>query len=83
MIARIETNPVKRNLAKTTRKRAIDAACAHCMGCTAAGQGSGAVDHLEPGFREAIRNCTATGCPLHVWRPYRKKSGGLQSHGTG
>lgn len=60
-----ENNPVKRNCAKTTRKRAIDAMCAHCVGVTAAEQGKGFSDHLEPGFRASIRHCTVTHCPLH------------------
>ena len=68
-----ETNPVKRNCAQTTRKRAIDAMCAHCMGCEAAGQGNGLTDHLEPGFRTRIRQCTFIGCPLFSWRPYQAK----------
>lgn len=42
-----ENNPVTRNLKKTTRKRAIEAMCAHCMGCTSALQGSGFKNHLE------------------------------------
>jgi len=39
--------------------------CAHCMGCTK--------DHIEPGFRECIRNCTAPSCPLYFYRPYQDK----------
>jgi len=48
-----------------TRGKAIKAMCAHCMGCTR--------DHIEAGFRENIRNCTSTGCPLYLFRPYQKK----------
>lgn len=66
-----EVNPIIRNLQKPGRKNAIFAMCAHCTGCTAAAQGNGLTDHLEPGFRRLIAGCTSTGCPLHPWRPYR------------
>ena len=45
-----------------SRAWAIKAMCAHCMGCTA--------DHLEPGFRDLIRECSSNACPLHAHRPY-------------
>jgi len=50
---------------KPTYLKAIKAMCAHCMGCTR--------EHLEPGFREDIRNCESTKCPLWIYRPYQKK----------
>lgn len=62
-------NPLKRALIRPTRKNAINAMCAHCMGCTA--------DHIESGFRKAICDCTSTKCPLFSYRPYQiKKRGG-------
>ena len=67
-----EMNPIKRYYAKPTRKTAIFAMCAHCMGCTATEQGNGQEDHLEPCFRIEIRNCTAPGCPLFHFRPYQE-----------
>ena len=51
-----------------TRGQAINAMCAHCMGCNA--------DHMEPGFREAVRECVSVSCPLHPFRPYQKKADG-------
>jgi len=57
-------NPVERNLAlPPNRKRAIEAMCVSCMGCTK--------DHLKDGFRKEIRYCSAQRCPLHSFRPYR------------
>jgi len=57
-------NPVDRFFTLTpTRKRAIEAMCASCMGCTK--------NHLEDGFKSEIRNCSAPHCPLHVHRPYQ------------
>ena len=57
-------NPVERFFALTpSRKRAIEAMCASCMGCTK--------DHLEEGFKKEISNCTAPQCPLHALRPYQ------------
>lgn len=51
---------------KTASLRAhINAMCAHCMGCTPG--------HMERGFREAIRGCTAPQCPLWPVRPYQEK----------
>ena len=59
---------------KPTRGKAIKAMCAHCMGCTR--------DHIEPGFRECIRNCTSIGCPLHLYRPYQKKEAEVVNSNT-
>jgi len=57
-------NPVKRFFAlPPSRKRAIEAKCAECMGCTE--------DHLEEEFKREIRNCTAPHCPLYPLRPYQ------------
>ena len=47
----------------STRKRAIEAKCAECMGCTK--------DHLEDGFKNEIRNCTTLACALYFFRPYQ------------
>ena len=58
-------NPLLNFDKSPTRGKAIKAMCAHCMGCTR--------DHIEVGFRESVRNCTATGCPLYRYRPYQKK----------
>ena len=60
-----EYNPIKLFDAKQTRQRAIKAMCAACMGCTR--------DRLEPGFRDDIRRCSSTGCPLYIFRPYQTK----------
>jgi hypothetical protein len=58
-------NPVERFFAAPpSRKGAIEAMCALCMGCTK--------DHLEEGFKGEIRNCTAPHCPLHPLRPYQE-----------
>ena len=46
-----------------TRKRAIDAKCAECMGCTK--------NHLEEGYKKEIRNCSAQACSLYSFRPYK------------
>jgi len=57
-------NPVERFFAlPPSRKRAIEAMCASCMGC--------AKDHLEEGFKSEIRNCSAQHCSLHAHRPYQ------------
>ena len=56
-------NPIKRFQRTPTRKNAIDAKCAECMGCSS--------DYLEPGFRESISTCSSKGCPLYSFRPYR------------
>lgn len=63
-----EMNPLIRNMKKPTRKNAINAMCAHCVGCT--------MDDLEVGFRHMIRDCTATQCPLYLWRPYKPSTSG-------
>jgi len=68
-----EMNPITRAVQKPSRKHAVNAMCAHCVECTASLQGNGLTDHLEAGFRVVIRNCVATHCPLHSWRPYQKK----------
>ncbi len=60
-----EHNPMVRLRAHPTRKKAIDAMCAHCMGCTD--------DHMEPGFKAMVRNCTSYKCPLYEFRPFQKK----------
>jgi len=59
-------NPIVRAKKKPTYLNAIKAMCAHCIGCTET--------HLERGFKEAIRDCTAKCCPLHRYRPYQSKS---------
>ena len=46
-----------------SRKRAIEAMCASCMGCTH--------DYLEDGFKKEIRNCSSQSCPLYLFRPYQ------------
>ncbi|MFT5453375.1 MAG: hypothetical protein ACI9N9_002881 [Enterobacterales bacterium] len=46
-----------------TRKRAIDAKCAECMGCTK--------DHIEEGYKSEIRNCSTQDCSLYLFRPYK------------
>jgi len=46
-----------------SRKMAIDANCAECMGCTK--------DHLEEGYTNEIRNCSAKDCSLYLFRPYK------------
>ena len=57
-------NPVERFYAlPSSRKRAIEAKCAECMGCTK--------DHLEEGFKNEIRNCSTHSCPLYLFRPYK------------
>ena len=59
-------NPYDLNLGNTkSRKLAINAMCAHCMGCTEG--------YRDPGFVEEVRNCTAPKCPLWHFRPYQQK----------
>lgn len=59
-----ETNPIRRaKLKPNSRARAITAMCAHCMGCTE--------ERVEPGWRRDVRECAATKCPLHSFRPGR------------
>jgi hypothetical protein len=69
-----EMNPIKRHYAKPTRKTAINAMGAYCMGCTAVEQNNGQGDHLEPCFTGYIRDCTAHSCPLFGYRPYQSES---------
>ena len=66
-------NPVTRAIRIPTRKNAISAMCAHCVGCTSSLQGNGFTDNLEAGFRASIAQCSATHCPLWDWRPFRSK----------
>lgn len=57
-------NPYVRNIGNlTSLRKAVDAMCAHCMGCTAS--------HMEPGFKHEIRHCSAPHCPLWEFRPYQ------------
>lgn len=70
-------NPVSRffkqsDKGKSSRKAAIDAFCAHCVGCSAKEQGIPQEDWIEPGFREMIRDCSSYGCPLRQFRPFKK-----------
>ncbi len=65
-------NPVEKyfNVKKTegivkSRSLAIKAKCADCCGC--------GVDYIEVGFRDIIRECNITSCPLHDFRPYQSK----------
>lgn len=67
-----ESNPVRRywNSEEKGEKslvKAIAAMCAHCVGCTR--------EEVEPGFRETIRDCTSTDCPLYSHRPYKSDRG--------
>ena len=64
-----ERNPMRRFfLAGGSRKAAIDAMCAHCMGCT--------VDSVEPGYQAAIKHCRSGSCPLWRFRPYQRQGAG-------
>ena len=59
-------NPILRYMENpTSRKAAIDAKCAECVGCTP--------DHLEKGFKESISSCSSSSysCLLHGFRPYQ------------
>lgn len=60
-----ESNPVLRykNAVKKTRKEAIHAKCASCMGCTE--------NSIEKGFRSEIAKCSCHDCPLYEFRPFR------------
>jgi len=62
----VESNPIRKFLAKPTRSTAIKAKCAECMGCTA--------ESIEPGFRRDIKECSTWTCPLHQFRPYQGKA---------
>lgn len=65
----IQTNPVARAIGnKKSRKIAISAFCAQCMGCNE--------HHLEPGFRKDIANCTSRKCALWNFRPYQNRAKG-------
>ena len=62
----IEHNAYVKNMGNTTSfRKAINAMCAHCMGCTEY--------HMEPGYKQEIKNCTSTVCPLWHFRPYQEK----------
>lgn len=61
-----EHNPIVRLAAmgeKVSLRAHINAKCSECMGCT--------TDHIESGFRAAIRACSAPACPLWPVRPYQ------------
>jgi len=58
-----ESNPIIRFENNPTRKNAIAAKCAGCMGCTRT--------HQEVGYRVSISHCSDKDCPLHRFRPYR------------
>ena len=47
-----------------SRKKAISAMSAHCMGCTR--------EEQEPGWRDDVRNCKSVGCPLWRFRAYQR-----------
>lgn len=56
-------NPFKALKAKpNSRKLAIHAMCASCMGCTE--------EMPEPGWRGGVRECSSMGCPLYNFRPF-------------
>lgn len=59
----VESNPIRRFQANPGRTLAIHAMCASCMGCDE--------NHMEPGFRANIRECTTVKCPLHNYRPFQ------------
>ena len=58
-----QSNPIRRFAEKPTRKTAMDAKCAECVGCN--------WHWLEPGFRKTIRDCTDQTCPLWAFRPFK------------
>jgi len=61
-------NPVKINVGNTTsRKLAINAMCASCVGCT--------VNDVEPGWMAEIKHCSTPQCPLFLFRPYHLPPG--------
>jgi hypothetical protein len=63
-MTKIEHNYVAKAIGNTNSKAlAIKAMCAHCMGCTES--------YREPGYRQAIGNCSSTKCPLYNFRPFR------------
>lgn len=56
---------MEKNIDNTTKpKVAIAAFCAHCMGCT--------LERQEPGWKDSVRECTSTNCPLYNFRPYKQ-----------
>lgn len=56
-----------KNVVNTRSLRtAVNAMCAHCMGCT--------VDHREPGLIQEVRGCTSRICPLWSFRPYQERT---------
>lgn len=58
------SNPIlKAKEEPNSRRFAIHAMCANCMGCTE--------NSIEAGFRNNIKNCKSTSCPLHSFRPYQ------------
>ncbi len=58
------SNPILKAKANpNSRRYAINAKCADCMGCTA--------ESMEAGFRKNIKECTSTSCSLHSFRPYQ------------
>ncbi len=59
-----EHNPLIQAInAPKSKAKAIKAKCGECMGCTK--------EHVEPGWRTAVRECTSYDCPLHSHRPYK------------
>ena len=49
-----------------SKTKAIAAFCYNCMG--------GTIDEMpDPGWKDAIRTCTAPDCPLYPHRPYRSR----------
>lgn len=58
------SNPIlKAKEVPNSRRFAINAMCANCMGCT--------TENIEQGFRNNIKHCTSNSCPLHSFRPYQ------------
>lgn len=58
------SNPIEKFIVKNgSRTAAINAMCAQCVGCTE--------NHLEPGFRTTIKECTSPKCALYKFRPYK------------
>ena len=63
----VEHNWIKKaKLNPQSKSIAIKAMCFQCMG--------GTENELpDPGWKGAIKNCSAINCPLHGHRPYRGK----------
>lgn len=58
------SNPIlKAKEEPNSRRFAINAMCASCMGCTETA--------IVPGFRKEVRECSAPRCPLYAFRPYQ------------